>query len=150
MTKEILKRILLADVADSLKMLCKQESFYVDRSIKVLKPRYRDDLYLDATENIANVSLGGIDIRAQDLYITGSNDYGSWYYCFEYKIGDSPWVLLYEGNDQKGCQIGDVDSYKKALGIEIGSFELCKFIIHTLCNMKIELSLLEEHFAERS
>ena len=113
-----------------------------------MKPRYRNDLYLDATENIAHVSLGGIEIRAQDLYITGSNDYGSWYCCFEYKIGDSPWALLYEDNDQKGSQIGDIDSCKRALGIEIDSYELCTFIIHTLCNMKIELSLLEEHFAD--
>ena len=147
MSKEILQQILLGDEPDELKALCKKDGFYVGRSTRVLQPKYRDDLYLEATENIANVHVGGIDIRAQDLYVTSSNDYGSWYYCFEYKIGDSDWKVLYEDNDQNGSQIGDIEPCKQFWGIEIHSFVLYRFIMHTLCNMKIDLFVLEEHFA---
>ena len=149
MNTDILKQILSGDGPEELKALCKQDGFSVNRIKKVLQPKNRDDLYLEATENIANVHVGGIDIRAQDLYVTSSNDYGSWYYCFEYKIGDANWMLLYEDSDQNGSQIGDIEPCKKSWELEISSFVLYRFIIHTLCNMKIDLFVLEEHFANK-
>jgi len=132
-----------------LKELCTRDDFSVHRSTRTMKPRNRDDLYLEATETSVNIHINGIDIRAQDLYLTASNDYGSWYYCFEYKVGDSAWARLYEDNDQEGATIGDIEPCKQALGVEINSFVLCRFIIHTLCNIQIDVSILEEHFVDK-
>ena len=146
MTEEVRNKILSMDVPQKLKELCTRKAFRVISTTTELKPRNSNLLYLDATEVRVDVEIGGIYIRAQDLYCTVSKRNSSFYYCFEFKIGENDWELLYEDSDRLGPAFGDVESLKKSLGVVMDSYALSEFIIHTLCGISISLELLEEHF----
>jgi hypothetical protein len=72
MTEEVRNKILSMDVPQKLKELCARKAFRVHRTKTELKPRNSNLLYLDATEVLVDIDLGGIYIRAQDLYCTVS------------------------------------------------------------------------------
>lgn len=146
MTEEVRNKVQSMNVPQRLKDLCAHKNFRVRNTTTNIQPRNPNLLYLDATEVRVDAEIGGIYIRAQDLYCTVSKRNSSFYYCFEFKIGDNDWEILYEDSERLGAVVGDVESLKRSLGVFMDSYALSEFIIHTLCGISISLELLEKHF----
>lgn len=150
MIEEIRTKILSMEVPQSLKDLCMREDFQVHSTKKSISPRNSNIWQLSATDILVEVHLGGVHIRAQDLYSSVSKRYSSFYYLFEYQVPESEWETVYEDCEHIDLSMGSVEALKEAWSVEMDSFALVQFVIETLCNLSFPLDLLEEHFTLES
>ena len=150
MTEEIRTKVLSMDVPQKLKDLCMCEDFQVQSKQQYIKPRNSAIWQLSATDTQVDVHMGGVHIRAQDLYCTVSKRHSSFYYLLEYQVSGGEWETVYEDGEHIDITMGDLESLKAAWNIQIESFSLVQFIMKTLCDLSIPLELLEEHFESES
>ena len=150
MTEEIRQKILSMDVPQRIKDLCIREDFQVQSTYKCISPRNSDIWQLEATDTQVEVHLGGVHIRAQDLYSTVSKRHSSYYYLFAYQVPESEWNTVYEDCEHIDISMGSVEALKDAWSVQMDSFALVQFIIETLCGLSFPLDLLEEHFTLES
>tara|TARA_B100000683_G_C12375940_1_gene509162 strand:- start:143 stop:595 length:453 start_codon:yes stop_codon:yes gene_type:complete len=150
MTEEIRNKIVSMDVPQRLKDLCVRDDFLVQSTRADIKPRNSSIWQIEATDIQVEVYLGGVHIRAQDLYSTISKQSSSYYYLLDYQIPKSERVILYEDCEHLDITVGDLEPLKSIWNIQMDSFALVRIIIETLCDLSIPLELLEEHFASES
>ena len=150
MTEESRQKILSMDVPQRIKDLCMREDFQVQSTYKCISPRNSNIWQLEATDTQVEVYLGGVHIRAQDLYSTVSKRYSSFYCLLEYQVSGGEWETVYEDCEHIGVTMGDLESLKAAWKIQMDSFALVQLIVGTICDMSMPLGLLEEHFLSES
>ena len=150
MTEEIREKVLSMDVPQRLKDLCVRNDFRVQSTRTEIKPHNTDIWQLSATDIQSEVHLGGVHIRAQDLYCTVSKRSSSYYYLLDYQLPDTERVILYEDGEHIYITIGDLEPLKTIWNVQMNSFALVRFMIETLCDLSMPLDLLEEHFASES
>ena len=150
MTEETRQKVLSMDVPQKLKDLCMREDFQVQSTQQSIKPRNSDIWQLEATDTQVEVILGGVHIRAQDLYSSVSKRSSSFYYLLEYQVSGGEWETVYEDGEHIGITMGDLESLKAAWNIQMESFALVQFIMKTLCDLSIPLELLGVHFESES
>ena len=150
MTEEVRQKILSMDVPQRLKDLCMREDFQVQSTQQSIKPRNSAIWQLEATDTQVEVILGGVHIRAQDLYSSVSKRSSSFYYLLEYQVSGGEWETVYEDGEHIGITMGDLESLKAAWNIQMESFALVQFIMKTLCDLSIPLELLGVHFESES
>ena len=150
MTEEVRQKILSMDVPQRLKDLCMREDFQVQSTQQSIKPRNSAIWQLEATDTQVEVILGGVHIRAQDLYSSVSKRSSSFYYLLEYQVSGGEWETVYEDGEHIHITMGDLESLKAAWNIQMESFALVQFIMKTLCDLSIPLELLGVHFESES
>ena len=150
MTEKIRTKILSMDVPQRIKDLCMREDFQIQSTQKSISPRNSDIWQLSATDTQVDVHLGGVHIRAQDLYCTVSKHSSTYYYLLEYQVSGGEWETVYEDCEHIDITMGDLESLKAAWNIQMESFALVQLIIETLCDLSMPLSMLEEHFVSES
>ena len=150
MTEEVRQKILSMDVPQRLKDLCMREDFQVQSTQQSIKPRNSAIWQLEATDTQVEVILGGVHIRAQDLYSSVSKRSSSFYYLLEYQVSGGEWETVYEDGEHIHITMGDLESLKAAWNIQMESFALVQFIMKTLCDLSIPLELLGVHFESQS
>ena len=150
MTEEVRQKVLSMDVPQGLKDLCMREDFQVQSTQQSIKPRNSAIWQLEATDIQVEVHLGGVHIRAQDLYCTVSKRHSSFYYLLEYQVSGGAWETVYEDGEHIHITMGDLESLKAAWNIQMESFALVQFIMKTLCDLSMPLDLLGEHFESQS